>query len=472
MNRKLLLALLISLSLNFPVFSDTRNENIDIFILLDKSLSMEGKIESVNEYINNFIVDRIIIPGDMLYVINFYGKTDILFNSVVTDDNHKTRLKSLIKSVQANGRYTDIGNALDSLAGVIPQFEQNNRLKYMLLITDGKQEAPPESSYYSPDGSFNHRFLEHTKVIEKQGWKIHILGIGKFTDAKAIAEKLSGTYSEVSGSSDSPELLTSEMLDATSDFLSVFRITSNPKIFYKGLLQKPYLSFKTETANLDSVKNIEISSIFLKSDFIDETDILESISINEFTDNGEKEVIIPLTFPASMPSGTYNGEIKLSYTSRDVFTPSVFEIDFTIKNLFSRYYLIFVPSLIIILLILVFVIIKLKSSLFSAKKKNLQGDISFYCYIDGKKIQELPFILKNMDKLYINLSPSGLINFSKQKYESSKAMITAKGNFLSMDIFDKSFIKDKKERFDNILENSFNFIKKNGKQLLVDFKRK
>ena len=67
----------------------------------------------------------------------------------------------------------------------------------MLLITDGKQEAPPESKYYSPDGSFNHEFLKNSKVIQKQGWKIHILGIGMGTSAKELAENLSATYSEV-----------------------------------------------------------------------------------------------------------------------------------------------------------------------------------------------------------------------------------------------------------------------------------
>ncbi len=67
----------------------------------------------------------------------------------------------------------------------------------MLLITDGKQEAPPGTKYYSADGKFNHELLKHTKTIQKKGWKIEVLGIGKLNKAADIAEKLSGTYVEV-----------------------------------------------------------------------------------------------------------------------------------------------------------------------------------------------------------------------------------------------------------------------------------
>ena len=175
MKRHIFLIMFIVLFLQFPVFPDNREDNIDVFIVLDKSLSMEDKIEAVSGYINTFIVDKIIIPGDMLYILDFYGKTEILINSTITDENHKTEIKNTIKKVKADGRFTDIGNALDGLSEIIPRYENNGRLKYMLLITDGKQEAPPESVYYSPDGSFNHRFLEHTRTIEKQGWKIRRL---------------------------------------------------------------------------------------------------------------------------------------------------------------------------------------------------------------------------------------------------------------------------------------------------------
>ena len=93
----------------------------------------------------------------------------------------------------------------------------------MLLITDGKQEAPPHSPFYSPDGSFNHEFLENTKEIQKSGWKIVVLGIGDASAAKEIAQELSASYSVVSESTSSQEI--SESID---NFLGRLDLTLFP----------------------------------------------------------------------------------------------------------------------------------------------------------------------------------------------------------------------------------------------------
>lgn len=475
MKKHIFLIMFIVLLLRFPVFSDTREENIDVFIVLDKSLSMEDKIGAVSEYINTFIVDRIIIPGDMLYILEFYGKTEILINSTVADENHKTELKNIIKVVKADGRFTDIGNALDGLSEVIPRYEDNGRLKYMLLITDGKQEAPPESIYYSPDGSFNHRFLEHTKIIEKQGWKIHVLGIGNYTDAKAIAEKLSAAYTEVEVTEGSPEEaseeLIAQMMEGTADFLTVVRITSEPEIIYKGFLRKPVVRLMTETSNLETSKQIKLASIYLKAGTFSENDILDAEQIIEFSENGVREVLIPVVLPADLPSGETTGELRFSYSSNDIFTPSIFNIVFNNKGIPARF-LLHILAAGLLLLVLILLLLKNRAAGLPAKKPGSAAEISFYCYVDGKKLQELPFMIGNMEKLYLNLSPAGFISFTKQKLATTKALLTGKSNVVSMEILDKTFIEGSKNVFDNILEKSFDFLKKNGKHLMIDFKRK
>ncbi len=476
MKKHIFLFMFIMLFLRFPVFSDNREENIDVFIVLDKSLSMEDKIGAVSGYINTYIVDRIIIPGDMLYILDFYGKTEILINSEITDENHKTEIKNTIKEVKADGRFTDIGNALDGLSEIIPRYENNGRLKYMLLITDGKQEAPPESIYYSPDGSFNHRFLEHTRTIEKQGWKIQVLGIGNNTDAKAIAEKLSAAYSEVEAPADSSdeasEKLIKDMISETEDFLTVFSITSPPEIIYKGFFQKSFMVITIETSNLETEKLVKLSSMYLKTDTLSETDILETRKSIEFTENGIREVQIPVIIPSALEPGKVNGSLRIYYNSHDNLTPSILDITFKNKGILSRFFLHF-SAVGILLIFLLFLLLKKRSTpVLSVKKEGSGKEIAFYCYVDGSKLQELPFILGNQDKLYLNLSPAGFINFTKQKLATTKAFLTAKGNMISMEVIDKSFIEGPKNVFDNILEKSFNFMKKNGKHLLINFKRK
>ena len=375
-NRALFIFFIVFL-IQFPLFSDTREENIDVFILLDKSLSMEEgkKIEAVKEYVCKYILDEIILPGDMVYIINFYGKTEILVNSEVKDDNHKEEIKRNIMKIKADGRFTDIGTALDKLAANSTAYDANKRLKYMLLITDGRQEAPPESVYQWPLGKpFNHKFLEHTKTIEKKGWKIHILGIGQYTDTKMLAEKLSATYSEIdtgkvqaqqergtlgnpsgSGSLSSNGSLVDKLIAGTPDFLSVVKVISEPVISYKGFFQKPYIEFETEASYLNSVREIGLSSIILTNKQSQETcDIIESMVDISYTKNGVKSIKIPLNIPDNLQNGKIDGEIRFVYVNQNVLTPSLLDVNFTKKNVFSRFLVHFIILAILALIIILF----------------------------------------------------------------------------------------------------------------------
>lgn len=519
--KKIMILLCLSLFLNFNIYADTRTVNIDVFLVVDKSLSMEGKIESVNNYINESIIKNITIPGDMVNIIVFYGKTDVLINSTIIDEAYKSSIINKVSNIKANGRFTDIGSALDVLASVIPDYENNGRLKYMLLITDGKQEAPLNSPYYSPDGTFNHKFLEHTRIIKKQGWKIHILGIGKETDAKAIAEELSGSYSEVdtttrqdisldtkssqlqtdkeiSEDSNDLESFDEKIASAVPDFLSFLKISTTPVIVYKGFFKKPYLTFETEASNINSAKTVNISSITLTGESLNNITILDIPENLEFSDDGKKTFELPISFPEGFPVGNISGELKFDYGTTEMLTPSVFTVSFTNLSFLQKYFLAIIAASVIFLLIVILIIKSVKSSVASnvavknpaagisktakatgaiavAAGKTVGkaiGDMAFYCYLDGKKLSEIPFILKNSENIYLNISPAGVVNFTKEKLSSAKAKISAKSGELSMDMLDKFILKDYKQHFVNIFENSFNFLKKNGKEFLIDFKRK
>ena len=504
MKSKILFIFFIVFIIQLPLFSDTREENIDVFILLDKSLSMDedDKIKSVNEYVCKFIMDEIIIPGDMLYLINFYGKTEVFINSAIKDENHKEEIKRNIMRIKADGRFTDIGNALDKLASTTKTYDENSRLKYMLLITDGRQEAPPESIYQWQLGKpFNHKFLEHTRVIEKKGWKIHILGIGKYADTKMLAEKLSASYSEVGTQQDDRGVLVppsgdgslatdnmslvDRLIAETSDLLSVVKVVSGPHISYQGFMQKPYIEFETESSYLGSVKEIGLSSMVITDKQSKETgDILGNAVNISFSENGTKTIKIPVNIPAVLPSGQIDGEIRFIYGSQDVLTPSLFDISFTNKNIFSRFMIHFI-ILAIILILLLLLLAKSgssgsKASSFAsasaaataAPVKAASDGLAFFFYLNGKKLQELPFILKNKHKMFLNFSPTGIVDLTETKDEFTKAMISAKGKLLSMEILDKSLLANQKQKFDNVIEKSFNFLKRNGKDLIISFKKK
>jgi len=252
-----------SLILPFSAAADEREEPIDVIIALDKSKSMaeNDKIEAVKEYMNSYIIDELLIEGDFFLVVAFYGQTEIPISTTIQSDEDKERAKAIIAQMLGDGVYTDIGNALDVLGQQVEKYARPDRKKHLLLITDGIQEAPPDSKYYSPDGSFNHAFLENSKIIQKQGWKIHILGIGAGSAAKELAETLSGTYTEVE-EEPSPE----EIAEETRDILGTIVITAQPqaKAFSRG--GKSSLELRLESSGYDESKTIRIRRLSIQLD--------------------------------------------------------------------------------------------------------------------------------------------------------------------------------------------------------------
>ena len=169
---------------------------------------MVEEISDVADYVINSFIEDFLIDDDKLVIIQFFGKAEILYEGYV-DSNNKAELLKMVSDMQADGRFTDIGNALDRLKRSVAA-EKNYERRYLILLTDGKQEAPPESPYYTPDGSFNHEFLEHTKVIQRNGWKIMILGVGLDTAVEQLADELGTTHEELDFTGDLPSAKTED----------------------------------------------------------------------------------------------------------------------------------------------------------------------------------------------------------------------------------------------------------------------
>ena len=225
MKKFLVLALLLALAGVAGISADVRTEPIDVIVALDKSLSMVDKIGAVEEYVNTYIIDQLLIPGDYFLVVAFYGKTEIPVAMRITGEADKQKAKQAISRLVGDGRFTDIGNALDVLGTELAKLPDQNRRKHLLLITDGIQEAPPASRYYSRDGKFTHEFLENTKTIQKKGWKIEILGIGTHAGASELAESLAAGYTELS---EAPTA--QEFIEKTRGFLASVEITEGPAL--------------------------------------------------------------------------------------------------------------------------------------------------------------------------------------------------------------------------------------------------
>ena len=161
--------------------ADNREDNIAVFVALDKSLSMQERFESVKTYLQTTIVEELIEPGDFLLIALFYGKTHVAVAQEIQDAQDKDTIKRTISALRADGRFTDIGTALDFMTEQITAHDVGDRKQVVYLITDRIQEAPWPSGYYSENGAIQHPLLEHAKMTDMGGW--YVLSLGPQTEA-------------------------------------------------------------------------------------------------------------------------------------------------------------------------------------------------------------------------------------------------------------------------------------------------
>jgi Mg-chelatase subunit ChlD len=315
--KNVILAAVLAVVSALPALADTRKDNIDVIIALDKSISMEKKIGAVESWVNSFIIDQLLIPGDYLVVVAFYGKADVAISQTVNGDSDKAGLKESILKLKGDGRFTDIGNALDVIKAQVDSRESDGREKYVLLLTDGIQEAPPGSKYYSKNGKFNHAFLVNTKTIQNKGWKVMILGIGTDTAAKDLAKELSGSYKEIAKT-----ITVDALTDKTGGFFG--QITLREPVTVSPIAPDggSGISLAFTVSGLRADANVVVSGIsatiagraipsLLSAPF--------SIPIKKGAVSGS--TVIPVTFPSDLPTSSQVGTVAFAFSSAERFTP-------------------------------------------------------------------------------------------------------------------------------------------------------
>jgi hypothetical protein len=169
---------------------DERSGSLDVILLLDKSLSMAPYFAKAKEYAAGSVIGSILVPGDRLIVEAVYGKVDRLVKMDISSETDKAAAIRAIRDVKANGRFTDLGNALDVAKKDLDELGQPERPKYVLMITDERQEAPAGSPYQATDYKLKHPSLEYVKKIDLGEFRAIIVGL-------QVKDKVAQTAPEV-----------------------------------------------------------------------------------------------------------------------------------------------------------------------------------------------------------------------------------------------------------------------------------
>lgn len=177
MKRLLALALGLSLAISL-IHADERAGSIDFFLLMDSSLSMADAMADARRYAASEVVGRLTVPGDYVSVLEFFGSTKPVWAGDISAESDKAALVRSLNGLKADGRFTDIGAALDRLDALILERGHPERPKYILLITDERQEAPAGSPYYSPDYTIRHPLLTYVRRLDMGSFRVITIGYG------------------------------------------------------------------------------------------------------------------------------------------------------------------------------------------------------------------------------------------------------------------------------------------------------
>ena len=153
-------------------FAESRKISVDFFLMIDKSLSMamDGKFDSLCQWIKDEFVNEILILNDNVFIYSFYENTEKLLTLTINNDNDKKKIIKAITSIKADGRYTDIGKMIDVIGEEIEKRKHDGRYKILILMTDLIQDAPWTSPYAGKQESFKSPHLKYARIIKHDSW--------------------------------------------------------------------------------------------------------------------------------------------------------------------------------------------------------------------------------------------------------------------------------------------------------------
>lgn len=268
-----------------------------------------------------------------------------------------------------------------------------------MLITDGIQEAPPTSKYYSQNGEFNHAFLDNTKTIQERGWKIEILGIGTQTAAADLAKSLSGGFTSVSNNP-TPQ----ELQQKTKDFLGLAEASNFGFDSVHGG-GKSTIHFTLKSTGYSDAKTIDISGVRLEVAGGAPEDISTGAKLTLEPDSA-KEYSLPVVVSGLSP-GEHSAKVTFTFNGNTSFSPAVFNTKVKVNGFVQNNLVAVVGGGVLIVLLVLLAIFLITKSAKSRK-------ISFLLTIEGDLKQSNKFVLKAGSLIYVQDAMMGFKAVAKQ----------------------------------------------------------
>ncbi len=433
---------------------------IDVMMAVDVSKSMAQEISAVKDYINNDLLENYVQVGDYLLIIIFYATTEVPISMPINSKEDLEKAKAKVSHFMANHPWTDIGNALDVLELEMKAHADDNRDKFLIMITDGEQTAP-WSKYTQPGGKINHELLQNAYTeIAKNGWKVQFLVSGGSSIVKEMAEKMSGTYTEI------PENPTEkDISESVQEPGGIVKITSQPQKISVGGGGKASLPLTLSSSGFSSDQEITINDVTFYSGKAGEQHLLAKEFRFSVQPDQSVQVNIPLQIPADLAPGDYTGDISFSFSSQAIFTPGRIEAEVHVNSLLENYPWIIPAGIVLVAAIVVLLILLIRKS---AKAHT----IFFKLIVEEEPLKEGKdtFSIRRGHVMYLNESLD-MLSVTAQHSLRSIAKLTGQEGAIKMEVLKEDRIPAVKKTKGNILGERIEVMSSSGRRLHVTLRK-
>jgi len=183
-NKRYLFFLIIWMSFSPLILhaEDKRVIPLDMYLIIDGSTSLENSKIATFAWINDQVVDRILMEDDKISIWSAGDKAELIHSGTVTGTEGKKNLKDRLQTMETNGKTADFSGALRNVASMSSQISRD-RLSYTMLIAASAAGLEPSLSG-SAQGLF--RWFRSEKF---QQWQVLVVApdIGKKVQQTAAA---------------------------------------------------------------------------------------------------------------------------------------------------------------------------------------------------------------------------------------------------------------------------------------------
>lgn len=159
-----------------PIFSQTRQENADIVVMMDTSGTILPFYDDINKRVLNEINSKFIRTGDTVHLISFNANTRHEISQEVKSETDLSKIVSRFMLLYQLGQNSDLISAFDYVQNFTRNLKTGRKEKVLIIISDGIFNPPKESKYASYGSEqLKNKISTVANDIRSDNWKVYFV---------------------------------------------------------------------------------------------------------------------------------------------------------------------------------------------------------------------------------------------------------------------------------------------------------